>query len=274
MPDSVWSLWLEYKTLLVVYPLVTKMATGGVMTTISDTIAQAFTATLDGVDFACDVAKTFRLVLFATLCMGPAVHYWNRLMEAIFHGYEPVMAVSCKVALDQTIFTLACNVSTIVALTWAERRPMSGVPGRLRTSLWPLLKANWKVWGPTMCLVYAFVEEDVRPLILNIVSIGWQIFYLTLLRPPTSDKQKDTEYEGKALVELEEGSKVPHDRSPSKLQRSSSKQTLAKLKESPANGQGQLGAEISKLDIRIDSDGSEEVKMGTKPLKNGLRPRG
>lgn len=165
-------------------------------------------------------------------------------MELIFSGWSPVhsratytwadgmwqvYAVVIKVLLDQTAFTLVCSVLTIAALTWAERKPLSQVPGRsqttvvfdsmcrwqsqaltfcrLRSSLWPLLKANWKahhmlpvisyhvicvcheielpslrenyspqcivsprygglqVWGPTMCVVYALVEEDLRPLV-------------------------------------------------------------------------------------------------------------
>jgi len=194
-------LWIQYNAALKSSPLITKMLTAAVMTTISDTVAQAFTALMDGVAFSFDPVKTMRLVMFGAFYMGPAVHYWNRLMELLFSGWNPAAAVAIKVALDQTAFTLLCSVLTIAALTWAERRPMAQVPGRVRSSLWVLLKANWKVWGPTMVVVYAMVEEDLRPLVLNIVSIGWQVFYLMLLRPEA--KEKDIE-QGEQAVLLKE----------------------------------------------------------------------
>jgi len=173
------------------------------MTLISDTIAQAFTATLDGVPFSCDSVKTCRLILWALFGLAPATHFWNRAMEYNFHGWSMVPAVVVKTLLDQTLFTLFCNVFTVTVVNWAERKPLSQVPGRLRSSLWLLMKANWKVWGPTMVLVYAFVEEDLRPLVINFVSIGWQIFYLMLLRPPSAAKGKDIE-EGAELDQLVE----------------------------------------------------------------------
>lgn len=172
------------------------------MTIISDTVAQAFTATLDGVPFSCDSMKTFRLIVWAFFGLAPATHFWNRAMEYSFDGWSMTPAVVGKTLLDQTLFTLWCNVCTIIVVNWAERKPLSQVPGRLRACLWLLLKANWKVWGPTMLLVYAFVEEDLRPLVINFVSIGWQIFYLMLLRPPSAaSKDKDIE-EGVELAEL------------------------------------------------------------------------
>ena len=149
---------------------------------------------LDGVSFSCDVIKTWRLILFAMFVMGPGVHYWNRMLEYVFFGWNPLAAVLWKVALDQTVFTFASLTATIAVVTWAEQKPMSNVPNRIRNQLWPLTIANWKVWGPTMCLVYAFVQEDLRPLVLNVVSIGWQIFYLMLLRePPKGDMPKVSE---------------------------------------------------------------------------------
>jgi len=54
-----------------------------------------------------------------------------------------------------------------------------------------------------MILVYGFVEEDLRPLVLNVVSIGWQIFYLMLLRDkPQLGKGHDNEPESVPDVEL------------------------------------------------------------------------
>ena len=57
---------------------------------------QAFTAALDGVSFNCDVVKTWRLVLFAMVVMGPVIHYWNRILEYVFFGWDPVAAVAVK----------------------------------------------------------------------------------------------------------------------------------------------------------------------------------
>lgn len=202
MGPHLWWMWLEYKAALMYSPLLTKVATGCVMTAISDSIAQAFTAALDGVSLVFDFTKSFRLVLFAMTINSPAVHYWNRGVEVVFFGWDPTEAVICKVLLDQTIFTLFLLAWTIVALTWAEQRPMAAVPARMRAQLGTLYRANLKVWGPTMILVYAFVEEDLRPLVLNIVSIGWQVFYLMLLRAPDGNattKEKDLE-EGSAVT--------------------------------------------------------------------------
>lgn len=252
-----WSLWIHYNLLLKTNPLVTKMATAGVMTTISDTIAQAFTAALDGVAWKCDATKTTRLMLFATFYMGPSVHFWNRLMEAVFAGFDPVYAVTCKVALDQTAFTLVCNLLTIAALTWAERRPMSSVSGRIRTSIWPLMKANWKIWGPTMCLVYAFVEEDLRPLVLNTVSIGWQIFYLMLLRPPTAETKQKT-------LDIDTADSPTDD---AELKRSGSK---TKLKESPLHiatrdAPDLVDIEIGQLHVRGEHGAQSPKKRPPNP---------
>jgi len=126
--------------------------------------------------------------------MGPGIHYWNRILEYCFFGWDPVHAVVAKVLLDQSLFTVPSLCSTVAAVTWAEQKALSQIPARVRSQLWPLLVANWKVWGPTMCFVYAFVQEDLRPLVLNVVSIGWQIFYLMLLRePPKSEMPKSSD---------------------------------------------------------------------------------
>ena len=110
---------------------------------------------------------------------------WSRRHPAMLpNPSHPNRCVWYQVVLDQSVFTVPSLMSTISAVTWAEQKPLEHVPARIRSQLWPLLKANWKVWGPTMCVVYAFVQEDLRPLVLNVVSIGWQIFYLMLLREP------------------------------------------------------------------------------------------
>ena len=104
---------------------------------------------------------------------GVAGDFFFRLQDAMFGGGREAMTLICKTAVDQFVWTVFVIAPTHSAFFfWAGRdfsfnRAIEEWPSDFITRFYlPNLIANWVVWIPAQCAVYAF------PLLLQVHLAG------------------------------------------------------------------------------------------------------
>eukprot|EP01130_Rhizamoeba_saxonica_P000174 TRINITY_DN10171_c0_g1_i1.p1 TRINITY_DN10171_c0_g1~~TRINITY_DN10171_c0_g1_i1.p1 ORF type:complete len:200 (-),score=36.00 TRINITY_DN10171_c0_g1_i1:60-617(-) len=159
-------LWSKYTTALVKKPILTKAATGGVLSGTGDIISQV----IDGDSY--DVVRTLKLAFFGFSVYGPGLHFWYKGLEKVVPGVT-VAKVIQKIVLDQTIFAPLYLGSFITVMSLLEGKGIDYIVSKQKSELFPTLKANWGVWIPANIVNFALVPINLRVLFVSCVSVAW-----------------------------------------------------------------------------------------------------
>jgi len=178
--------WEKYLECLEKKPVETKAVTAGVLSVVSDVLAQKLAGTpLSNLNLD-SVRNQF---IIGLLIRGPLVHYWYKFMEYLFRrlGYSAAQqqetpVVVGKVLLDQTVFSIPFNLLYFYAIGAMEGRPTSAVNEQVSREFMPLMIANYKVWPLVNLLNFKVIPPKLQVLFGNLVSIAWMSYVILSTR--------------------------------------------------------------------------------------------
>jgi len=133
--------------------------------------------------------RNFSNLLFGIIywaCMGLMIDAFYRCQALFFGNASDVRTVIIKVCVDMILFTplVACPLA-VVCYRWRDRNfDFSsfldvGKAGFYRRAILPVLVANWVVWIPVVCVIYAMPPALQVPFFV-IAEIFWVLLLTTM----------------------------------------------------------------------------------------------
>ena len=158
-------------------PLLFGAATATVKTTAADVLVQT---TIEGRRFSeLDTKRTAVFTIFGGAWMGVGQYLlYCRLFEAMVPGTTAIASVQ-KACLDQLChvpllyFPIFYCVDGFLQGAWAAGRGVEHVQTKLKTELWPSLKANWTLWLPASFVGFKLIPTHLRIPYVSGVSMIW-----------------------------------------------------------------------------------------------------
>ncbi|CAA6666097.1 unnamed protein product [Spirodela intermedia] len=162
----------QYMLQLQLHPLRTKAITAGVLTGISDSVAQK----LSGIP-RIQLRRLLLKVLFGFAYAGPVGHFFHKLMDIIFKGKKDKKTVAKKVLLEQltsspcTHFLFLVYYGLII-----EGRPWSQVRNKVRKEYPSVQLTAWTFWPVVGWVNYRYMPLKFRVVFHSFVACCWGIF--------------------------------------------------------------------------------------------------
>ncbi|KAL1412602.1 hypothetical protein Q8F55_000349 [Vanrija albida] len=173
------------------HPLLTLTAANGVLSSVSDVVAQGLGMALaDGERPAYDVARTARFAAFG-VGMGPVVGQWLRFLEyAVPMRGHAVRTTAARVLLDQAVFAPTGLTLFVGGMGLMEGRSRAQIADKFDAVYWTALKTNWKVWPAIQAANLGVVPLRYRLPFQQTCGIVWNT-YLSLLNSSKGAQGKD-----------------------------------------------------------------------------------
>lgn len=138
-----------------------------------------------------DLAATGRMALYGGCVFGPVATFWFRALERfIVVKRSRTFQMLARVTADQAVFA---PVHLAVFLTSMSLLEGVNPQIKLQESYWPGLKANWSVWPIVQIFNFSIVPLDLRVLVVNVISLGWNSYlsYLNTRSPIIENESED-----------------------------------------------------------------------------------
>ncbi|GES65296.1 protein sym1 [Aspergillus terreus] len=164
-----------YQSKLAKQPILTASVTSAVLFGSGDALAQQAVDRrgLQKHDFA----RTGRMALYGggqlahlLAIFGPAATTWFAFLQRNVVLKSTKATIVARVAADQGLFTpihLTCFLSSMAIMEGSD--PIE----KWRNSFLPSYKANLTIWPLVQGANFAFVPLELRVLVVNVVSLGW-----------------------------------------------------------------------------------------------------
>ncbi|KAL4907660.1 hypothetical protein BDW74DRAFT_147936 [Aspergillus multicolor] len=158
-----------YQAKLAKQPILTASVTSAVLFGAGDTLAQQAVDRrgLEKHDFA----RTGRMALYGGAVFGPAATLWfGFLQRHVVLKNSPKATILARVVVDQGLFTpvhLTCFLSSMAIMEGTD--PVA----KWKQSFFPSYKANLSIWPFVQGVNFAFVPLEMRVLVVNVISLGW-----------------------------------------------------------------------------------------------------
>ncbi|KAL4974144.1 hypothetical protein BDW66DRAFT_92394 [Aspergillus desertorum] len=157
-----------YQAKLAKQPILTASVTSAVLFGAGDTLAQQAVERrgLEKHDFA----RTGRMTFYGGVVFGPAATLWFRFLQRNIVLKNPKATILARVAADQGLFAPAH-----LTLFLSSMAIMEGTDpvAKWKQSFLPSYKANLAVWPLVQGINFAFVPLELRVLVVNVISLGW-----------------------------------------------------------------------------------------------------
>lgn len=170
-------LWSRYQRQLSAHPLRTKAFTAATLAALSDAVGQLFGGA-QSAGVRAQLSRTLKFAAFGFVWTGPALHLWQRHLEARFATAATSRHTFLrKVLYDQTVFGPLQNAAFLAFLTLSvERRGAKALLARLRQDGARVQLAGWRFWPLVAALNYHSVAPAFRPLVANCAGLLWSSF--------------------------------------------------------------------------------------------------
>ena len=162
--------WAMYLLLLESNPLVTKMATSGVLNAFGDLLAQVLFEDGQSVD----TKRTLTFTFLGAFLVGPALHFWYGSLGKIVTVGGSVGA-GLRLGLDQLAFA-PVFLATFLSALFAIEGNTDKLPNKLKQDLFPTVVANWKIWVPFQFLNFRFVPANLQVGAANVIALVWNVY--------------------------------------------------------------------------------------------------
>ncbi|KAF3341132.1 Peroxisomal membrane protein PMP22 [Carex littledalei] len=160
--------WAGYVRSLNSHPLPTKAVTAGVLTGLSDAIAQKLSGNKH-----IQIKRLLSMFLTGLLYMGPFDHFLHKLLDKLFHGNKKE-TIAKKVFVQEFIIS---PINTALFLTFygkvVEGKSLSAVKDKVKRDLPSIQFASWRFWPFVAWFNYQFVPMQLRVLFMNTIGVGW-----------------------------------------------------------------------------------------------------
>ncbi|KAJ5734027.1 hypothetical protein N7493_002813 [Penicillium malachiteum] len=164
-----------YQAKLAKRPILTASLSSGILFGSGDVLAQQ-AVDRKGLEKH-DFARTGRMALYGGAVFGPVATGWYRILQRHVVMKSTITTAAARVAADQIVFAPTQLTVFLSAMSIMEGTdPIE----KLRHSFVPSYKANLLVWPFVQAVNFTFVPLELRVLVVNLVSLGWNCF-LSLL---------------------------------------------------------------------------------------------
>ncbi|KAF6173280.1 hypothetical protein GIB67_026975 [Kingdonia uniflora] len=171
--------WEQYMLQLQLHPLITKAITAGVLSGISDSIAQKLSGFQN-----LQLKRLLLKVLVGFAYMGPFGHFFHKWMDKIFKGKKDTKTVAKKVLLEQLTSSPWNNLLFMLYFGMVvEGRPLVQVKSKIKTdypsvqlTAWMIEWFNEQFWPIVGWVNYRYMPLQLRVIFHSVVACCWGIF--------------------------------------------------------------------------------------------------
>ncbi|CAG8122850.1 unnamed protein product [Penicillium salamii] len=120
-----------------------------------------------------DFARTGRMALYGGAVFGPVATKWFGILQRHVVLGSVATTTAARVAADQIVFApiqLTCFLSSMALMEGTD--PVE----KWKNAFGPAYKANLAVWPFVQGVNFAFVPLELRVLVVNVISLGWNCF--------------------------------------------------------------------------------------------------
>lgn len=110
---------------------------------------------------------------------GPVSHFFYLFMEYWIPSEIPLAGVK-RLLLDRLLFAPAFLLLFFLVMNFLEGKDVSTFAAKMRSSFWPALQMNWKVWTPLQFININYVPLQLRVLFANLVALFWYAYLASL----------------------------------------------------------------------------------------------
>ncbi|KAK3719510.1 Protein required for ethanol metabolism [Vermiconidia calcicola] len=128
------------------------------------------------------------MALYGGCIFGPGATLWYQFLQRkIVIPGRPNLEIVAKVLTDQTVFA-----STNLLLFLSSMALMEGTDPKkkLEDNYMMAVKKNWMLWPAVQSINFKYVPLELRVLVVNIVSLGWNC-YLSYLNSSSGGEHSD-----------------------------------------------------------------------------------
>lgn len=172
--------WYSHK--LDTSPVLTKCITSGIISGSGDVLCQYLNRSSD--EFSYDWIRSMRFAVLGSFLVAPTVHAWYGLLMTKIPG-SSVKAIGKRLFFDQGCFAPLFTPTFISCLTVLEHVSGDKSDGendfashfreRLRDSPEAIVM-GWKIWVPSMAVMFAAVPSKYQVLYSNCVGFVWNAY--------------------------------------------------------------------------------------------------
>ncbi|XP_026117254.1 peroxisomal membrane protein 2-like [Carassius auratus] len=169
----------QYLSLLKKYPVITKSVTSGFLSAVGNLLSQALEYRKNNKENSPKKKISFlgplHYAIFGLFITGPVSHYIYQLLEVLLPTTVPYCLIK-RLLLERLIFAPAFLLLFYVVMNALEGKTLTDVQNKLKTSYWPAMKMNWKVWTPFQFININYVPVQFRVLFANLVALFWYAY--------------------------------------------------------------------------------------------------
>ncbi|TXG46970.1 hypothetical protein EZV62_026264 [Acer yangbiense] len=162
----------QYLLQLQQHPLRTKAITAGVLSAISDIVAQK----LSGIQ-KLQLRRLLLKVLFGVAYLGPFGHFLHIILDKIFKGKKDTKTVAKKVVLENLTSSPWNNLFFMVYYGMViEGRPWMQVKTKIKKDYPSVQYTAWTFWPVVGWINHQYVPLQFRVIFHSAVGMCWGIF--------------------------------------------------------------------------------------------------
>ncbi|KAF1926246.1 uncharacterized protein M421DRAFT_102594 [Didymella exigua CBS 183.55] len=164
-----------YQAKLKSAPLATQAITTAILFGTGDTMAQQLVEKRGWK--AHDAMRTARMAGYGGVIFGPAATTWYGVLTKYVNTRSKNGTILARVACDQFLFAPVNMGLFLSTMAYLEG---SSISTRLETAYIPGLTKNFMVWPWVQFANFKYVPADLRVLVVNVVSLGWNCYLSAL----------------------------------------------------------------------------------------------
>ncbi|TRZ00857.1 hypothetical protein DNTS_013405, partial [Danionella cerebrum] len=169
----------QYLSLLKKYPILTKSVTSGFLSALGNLLSQVLQHRKKSKEhnpkMKISILGPVHFAVYGFFITGPVSHYFYHLLEALFPASLPYWLIK-RLLLERLVFAPAFLLLFYVVMNVLEGKTLTEVQSKLKTSFWPAMKMNWKVWTPFQFINISFIPVQFRVLFANVVALFWYAY--------------------------------------------------------------------------------------------------
>lgn len=179
------SFYAKYNQLLTRRPLLTNMVSTGFLFGTGDYLAQkiAISKSEHGKNY--DLTRTLRAVIYGGIVFAPLGDKWYKILAKVkmpYLSHSKMANTIARVGLDQAVFAPFIGIPMYYSImTMMEGGDGKAIETKMRKNWWHTLQTNWLVWPTVQAVNFGFVPVQLRLLVVNVVSIGWNCYLLMVM---------------------------------------------------------------------------------------------
>jgi len=186
------SFYAKYNHLLKTKPLATNVVSTGLLFGAGDYLAQRIAISKLETDQKYDYSRSLRAIIYGGIIFAPIGDKWYKILNRVnIPGYKDSKFVNtaARVAVDQGVFAPFIGIPLYYSMmTVMEGGDGIAIEKKIKRNWWDTLTTNWMVWPAIQVLNFGFVPVQLRLFVVNVVSIGWNCYLLSVMNDSINEE--------------------------------------------------------------------------------------